>query len=59
MLLSNKKILEGYNDALREKGLDVDLFCLSRDDLDEMLRSMGDLSIDVDREDRTVKIFYE
>jgi class 3 adenylate cyclase len=50
---------EKINDALREKGLDVDLFSLNRDDLDEMLRSIGDLSIDVDREDRTVRIFYE
>jgi class 3 adenylate cyclase len=50
---------EKINDALKEKGLDVDLFSLNRDDLDEMLRSMGDLSIDVEREDRTVRIFYE
>jgi class 3 adenylate cyclase len=50
---------EKINDALREKGLDVDLFSLNREDLDELLRSMGDLSIDVDREVRTVKIFYE
>jgi class 3 adenylate cyclase len=50
---------EKINDALREKGLDVDLFSLNRDDLGETLRSLGDLSIDVDREDRTVKIFYE
>jgi hypothetical protein len=50
---------EKINDALREKGLDVDLFSLNREDLDELLRSMGDLSIDVDQEDRTVKIFYE
>jgi class 3 adenylate cyclase len=50
---------EKINDALREKGLDVDLFSLNRDDLDAMLRSIGDLSIDVEREDRTVKIFYQ
>ncbi len=50
---------EKINDALREKGLDMDLFSLNRDELDEMLRSMGDSSIDVDREDRTVKIFFE
>jgi class 3 adenylate cyclase len=50
---------EKINDAFREKGLDVDLFSLNRDDLDKMLRSMGDSSIEVEREDRTVRIFYE
>jgi class 3 adenylate cyclase len=50
---------EKINDAFREKGLNVDLFSLNRDDLDKMLRSMGDSSIEVEREDRTVRIFYE
>jgi class 3 adenylate cyclase len=50
---------EKINDAMKEKGLDLDLFSLDRERLDEMLDSLGELSIDVHQDERTVRIFCE
>ena len=48
---------EKINEALKEHGLDVDFFSMDREKLDEMLDAMGELRIEVEREDRTVRIF--
>ena len=51
---SQKKV----GDALREKGLDVDLGTLTPDDLDELIVNLNDLQVEVDGDD-IVKVFCE
>lgn len=48
---------EKINEALKEHGLDVDFFSMDREKLEEMLDSMGELQIEVEREEKTVRIF--
>ena len=45
--------------ALREKGLDIDLKNIRAEDLDQIIGSLCDMSIDVDADDESVKIFCE
>ena len=51
---SQKKV----GDALREKGLDVDLSTLTPEDLDELIINLNDLQVEVDGED-IVKVYCE
>jgi hypothetical protein len=51
---SQKKV----GDALREKGLDVDLSTLTPDDLDELIVNLNDLKVEVDGDD-IVKVYCE
>ena len=45
--------------ALGEKGLDFDLNKMDANALDDMLKALTEMSIDVDDEDESVKIFCE
>ena len=47
------------NSALGEKGLDFDLNKMDANALDNMLKALTEMSIDVDDEDESVKIFCE
>lgn len=51
---SQKKV----GDALKEKGLDVDLSTLTPEDLDELIVNLNDLQVEVDG-DEVVRIFCE
>jgi hypothetical protein len=51
---SQKKV----GDALKEKGINVDLGTLTPDDLDELIINLNDLQVDVDG-DEVVKVFCE
>jgi predicted RNA-binding protein associated with RNAse of E/G family len=51
---SQKKV----GDALKEKGINVDLGTLTPDDLDGLIINLNDLQVDVDG-DEVVKIFCE
>lgn len=51
---SRKKV----GDALKEKGLDVDLSKLTPEDLDELILNINDLQVEVDG-DEVVKIYCE
>ncbi len=45
--------------ALREKGIGIDLKNLKSGDLESLIESLSDMSIDVDSEDEKVRIFCE
>lgn len=47
------------NQALHEKGVGFDLNDLTGENLDKVIETLGELSIDVDSEDEKVKIFCE
>ena len=51
---SQKKV----GDALKEKGLDVDLSTLTPEDLDELIINLNDLQVEVDG-DEVVRVFCE
>ena len=51
---SQKKV----GDALKEKGLDVDLSTLTPEDLDELILNLNDLQVEVDGEE-VVRVFCE
>jgi hypothetical protein len=51
---SQKKV----GDALKEKGLDVDLNTLTPEDLDELILNLNDLQVEVDG-DEVVRVFCE
>jgi polyhydroxyalkanoate synthesis regulator phasin len=51
---SQKKV----GDALKEKGINVDLGTLTPDDLDELIVNLNDLQVDVDGEE-VVKVYCE
>lgn len=47
------------NDALKEKGLDFDISSLDSEKLDDLLESLADMGIDVDRDGKRIRIFCE
>jgi hypothetical protein len=47
---------EQMNEALREKGVDFDVNQFKPENLDEMLASLNDLSIDIDKKSRRAKV---
>jgi len=47
------------NNALKAKGLDIDLNKLDADSIDRILQAMSEMSIDVDDEDETVRVYCE
>jgi class 3 adenylate cyclase len=47
------------NQALKEKGLDFDISSLEGEKLEELLRSLSELSVEVDSDDRKVRIYCE
>ena len=53
-----KDASEKVNEALHEKGIDVDFTKIKPEDLDEILRQLDDLSVNVEGKE-TVKIFCE
>ncbi len=50
---------EKVNQAINERGLDLDLNNLSPEALDDLVESLNDLAIDVDQEDTQVRVFCE
>jgi class 3 adenylate cyclase len=47
------------NDTLREKGIDIDLASLQGEKLDELVEALAEMDIDVDRDDKKIRIFCE
>jgi class 3 adenylate cyclase len=47
------------NQALKEKGLDFDISSLEGEKLEELLRSLSELSVEVDSDESRVRIFCE
>jgi adenylate cyclase len=50
---------EKINAALRERGLNFDISSLERGQMEVLLSSLAQMSIDVDDKDKTVHIFFE
>lgn len=46
------------NDSLKRKGIEMDFTKMSKEDLDELMRNLDDLTVDVDGDER-VRIFCE
>jgi hypothetical protein len=46
------------NEALREKGLDIDLAKITPQDLEDLVSNLGDMTVEVDGKDK-VRIFCE
>ena len=46
------------NESLRRKGLDMDFTQMSKEDLDELMRNLDELTVDVDGDER-VRIYCE
>jgi hypothetical protein len=54
------KAAEGQiNQAMREKGLTIDLSELTPENLDEIIDHLNDLTVDVDEKDVKVRVFCE
>ena len=49
----------GINEALRSKGLDLDVRSLKTDELDKLIDALRDLEVDVDGPDERVRIYVE
>ena len=49
----------GINEALRSKGLDLDVRDLKTDELDKLIDALRDLEVDVDSPDERVRIYVE
>ena len=49
----------GINEALRTKGLDLDVRSLKTDELDKLIDALRDLEVDVDSPDERVRIYVE
>ena len=47
------------HDAMREKGIDFDLRHIRPDDLEELLKALGDLEVDVDNGKEKVHVYAE
>lgn len=47
------------NEALREKGLDVDINQIKPENLEEIVDQLKDLTVDVDSDDAKVRVFCE
>lgn len=47
------------NDALKEKGMTIDLSQLRPENLEELIDGLGDVRIDVDDKDAKVAVFCE
>lgn len=52
-------VKDKVNNALKDKGVNFDFSSLDSEKLDELLESLADLSIDVDSDDKKVRIFCE
>jgi len=50
---------EKINAALREKGLEIDVASLEGEKLEELLRSLSDMDIEVVEKNKTVRIYIE
>ena len=48
--------LDRANDAMREKGIPVDLSQIKPDDLEELVEQLNDLTVDVDQDDANAKV---
>jgi len=53
-----KNAQDKVNQALNEKGIDADLSKIKPEDLDEIIRQLDDISVDVEGKE-TVKIYCE
>ena len=49
----------GINEALRSKGLDLDVRSLKTDELDKLIDALRDLEVDVESPDERVRIYVE
>ena len=49
----------GINEALRTKGIDLDVRSLKTDELDKLIDALRDLEVDVDSPDERVRIYVE
>ena len=54
-----KHAKERLEEAFRAKGFDVDLSSIDDDKLQEFLASLGETELEVDKDDKRVRIFYE
>lgn len=45
------------NTALKDKGLDLDLSALTRENLDEILAALAELAVDIETPDKQVRIY--
>jgi adenylate cyclase len=50
---------ERLEEAFRAKGFDVDLSSVDHDKLRALLASLGEMELEVDKDDKMVRIFYE
>ncbi len=50
---------EKINAALREKGLNFDICCLEKGQVEELLASLAQMNIEVDEKDKRVRISFE
>ena len=48
--------LHRANDAMREKGVPIDLSQIKADDLEELVEQLNDLTVDVDQNDANAKV---
>ena len=49
----------GINDAMREKGIDLDVRNLKGDELEQLVDALQDLEVDVQGGDQNVRVFVE
>ena len=49
----------GINDAMREKGIDIDVRNLKGDELEQLVDALQDLEVDVQGGDQNVRVFVE
>lgn len=47
------------NDAMRERGVTLDLAQIKPENLEELIDQLGDMTVDVDNEDVRVRVFCE
>lgn len=50
---------EQVNDAMREKGVDIDLSQIKPENLEELVNQLEDISVDVDEKDTKIRVFCE
>ena len=50
---------KGANEALREKGIQIDLSKIKPENLDELLEQLNDLEVNVDEDRAKVRVFCE
>ena len=49
----------GINDAMREKGIDLDVRNLKGDELEQLVDTLRDLEVDIQGGDQNVRVFVE